>query len=638
MARCCEGFEVPIRIPDSVQPGVAEPSFARAGAVGRWRLNFVLSRDIPPNGEIHFCLFGHRNIKNRFENLQFDDPAGEGFVSLGKKDGGPFEPVAMNEAGEVIVFRAPPAGLRAGEKIVADLGGRAGTRAPLFSNPAKFFLLLSKVPGENLTVPCLFGEVCRHVIGACLMEIAGADMKRISVIAESAARPGEPTELLIRPEDAWGNVSSEKPRRLTVWLDEKRLEVECSDAGGSACRVLRGIRLGEGVHRLLVTEESKGIEGVSNPIVCSGAPRSHVPLWGMIHGHTEISDGTASLDHYFSYMRNEAGLDFGATGDHDHLWETSDEMWELTQRAVMKHNDPGRFTTFLGYEWAKWRQNGDGDRNVYYLEDARPMYRSDDGCFPTPKDLFDALKRETAIIIPHHSANRGNHCDWKDHDPEKERLVEIYSVWGSSERAAADGNPLPIRRSGSDESWEVPLGVVQRALALGWRVGFTAGGDDHFGHPGDQIRGARYKAGLFAVWAEANTRESIWDALWNRRCYGTTGARIWLEFHLDGCPMGSELSVADRAGLAARRRLSVRVHGTDKIKSVEVVRNNEDVYRFEGDGSDAAFEWTDEQPLDGINIMGAPFCPSPFTFYYVRVTQADGEMAWASPVWVTAEG
>ena len=101
---------------------------------------------------------------------------------------------------------------------------------------------------------------------------------------------------------------------------------------------------------------------------------------------------------------------------------------------------------------------------------------------------------------------------------------------------------------------EVPEGFVQRALAMGWRVGFTGGGDDHSGHPGDErVRGAgqwSYKGGLFSTQAANRTREAIWEALYERRCVATTGPRIIVEFEVAGAPMGSELSLADRAELA----------------------------------------------------------------------------------------
>ena len=400
-----------------------------------------------------------------------------------------------------------------------------------------------------------------------------------------------------------------------------------------------------------IEDTSSGLKSLTNPIKCYSEPPSRGILWGVIHGHTEMSDGTGTLNHYFTYMRDECGLDFGALSDHDHLFETSDEMWRQTQEATVEYNKPGKFTTFLGYEWAKWRRNGDGDRNVYYLHDRRPMFRSDDGEYPTPKDVFKALQDETAIIIPHHTAEIGNHCDWKDHEPEKERLVEIYSCWGNSERSVHEGNPFPVRpssvKSDAIDAGEVPSGFVQRALALGWRVGFTAGGDDHVGHAGDEILiGGKpwiYKAGLMAVCAADNTREAIWDAMWNRRVYATTGPRIILNLQLNGYPMGSEFSLSEHPELSSKRKLTIAVHGvvysgkpvlTDTIKSVEIVRNNRDIYTHCPDSPDVAFDWNDTDPLADVNIPPALYCPAPFTFYYIRVTQADGEMAWSSPIWI----
>jgi hypothetical protein len=184
----------------------------------------------------------------------------------------------------------------------------------------------------------------------------------------------------------------------------------------------------------------------------------------------------------------------------------------------------------------------------------------------------------------------------------------------------------------------VPAGFVQRALELGWRIGFTGGGDDHTAHPGDEVYHGvepwRYKAGLMAVHAAENTRDALWQAMWNRRCYATTGARIILDWSLEGRPMGAELSLRDAPGLEHRRRLRVRVHGTAPVRSVEIVRNNRDVHRVEPGGMDTEFGWTDAAPLAEVNLAPAPYCPSPFTFYYVRVTQADGEMAWGSPAWI----
>ena len=87
-----------------------------------------------------------------------------------------------------------------------------------------------------------------------------------------------------------------------------------------------------------------------------------------------------------------------------------------------------------------------------------------------------------------------------------------------------------------------------------------AASDDHRSHPGQP------HWGVAAVRAPELTREAVFDALYGRRTYGTTGARILLDFTVDGAPMGSEIT-AD-----GPPRLHVEAHGTDVIESVQILR------------------------------------------------------------------
>jgi hypothetical protein len=64
------------------------------------------------------------------------------------------------------------------------------------------------------------------------------------------------------------------------------------------------------------------------------------------------------------------------------------------------------------------------------------------------------------------------------------------------------------------------------------------------------------------------------------------------------------------------------VAGTRKIASVEIVRNGEVVHAAQPDTLDAGITWEDRAQI-----------PSG-CYYYVRVTQSDGEQAWSSPIWV----
>jgi len=637
-------FARPLRIPEAVPLGTAMPAIAKAREKGTWSLIFTLA--IPVAGEeiLGVQCHGGRNNKAAWQGLQIEDPSAPGYVNVRRANGEPLSPAEDQGPAGTFYVIAPSEGLRAGERIEATLGSSAGAIAPEHALPNKFFLLFLPLPEEDTGVPKSNAEPRRQILGACLVHVIGNRSTRLRAYAPSQVHPGEPTNILVRPEDEHGNVACDAPGPLTVRLREEEIECRRVSVADSTCCLLDGIVLEQhGLHRLQVEDRDSGLSAHTNPIRCTehSAPNTY---WGIIHAHTEISDGAGSLDHLFRYIRDECLLDFGATGDHDHVFETSEEMWGMVQDAVARHHAPGEFVTFLGYEWAKWRRNGDGDRNVYYLHDHRPMLRSDDGHYPSPPDLFRGLREETAIVIPHHPAEIGNHCDWKDHDPEKERLVEIYSCWGSSERSVHDGNPLPVRPSGHPgdaavDDGEVPEGFVQRALALGWRVGFTGGGDDHIGHPGDEVQHGgepwRYKAGLMAVQAGDRTREAIWDAMWRRRTYATTGPRILVGFELDGHPMGAELFLSEHPELANVRRIKARVHGTDAVTHVEVVRNNRDVYAYEGGDSDVTFEWEDTEPLDAVHLPPATFWSAPFTFYYLRITQRDNEMAWTCPVWIS---
>jgi hypothetical protein len=126
------------------------------------------------------------------------------------------------------------------------------------------------------------------------------------------------------------------------------------------------------------------------------------------------------------------------------------------------------------------------------------------------------------------------------------------------------------------------------------------------------------------------TREAVFDALWDRACYGTTGERIFLDVHVNGSRMGQELtSAADRQV----RRIAVEAEGTAPIREATVIRNGEAVHSVQPTGEGTAFHWEDTEAFDSVALKG--FDARPFIYYYVRVVQADGEMAWSSPVWAS---
>jgi hypothetical protein len=197
------------------------------------------------------------------------------------------------------------------------------------------------------------------------------------------------------------------------------------------------------------------------------------------------------------------------------------------------------------------------------------------------------------------------------------RLVEIYSKWGCSEITPPAYRPL---------KFSAPGHAVQDALAQGFRLGFTGGSDSHVAMPGGRfdegtLGNLRYESsGLVGVWASELTRETVFDALYARHCYATSGARILLDFRVAGRPMGQEVIWHDRL---APRQIAGHVIGAAEIARVEVVRNGHVWQTIAGDGGAICrFDLEDASPLDGS------------TYYYLRVIQSDDERAWSSPVWI----
>ncbi len=353
-------------------------------------------------------------------------------------------------------------------------------------------------------------------------------------------------------------------------------------------------------------------------------------FWGDLHVHCYTCDGLGSFDTAYAYARNMAGLDFAGLATHDTLCSDSD--WQTMQRAATEHSVEGRFLTFLGYEYSERRVGGDKTVVLKQL-DERIRRCVDDGS-RTPAELWDSLRERDAITIPHSCTHRSMGTCWEHHDPDLQRLAEIHSSWGTSEYA---GNPWPVTQ---DHQHEVivpdPGKSVQEGLATGARVGIMGSSDNHSGQPGyctlmgSWARRRAYRGGIVATFAPKLTRNAVWDALRNRRCYGTTGERIVLHLTVNGAFMGEE-AVSD----GGPRGFSILAAGTAPLAEIAIVRNGETIHTVEPGTEDCEFEWEDDAALGPLLRTGL-HASTPFVYYYVRVAQVDGHRAWSSPVWFTA--
>ena len=98
-------------------------------------------------------------------------------------------------------------------------------------------------------------------------------------------------------------------------------------------------------------------------------------------------------------------------------------------------------------------------------------------------------------------------------------------------------------------------------------------------------------------------------------------------------PMGSELNNYTKPGLVYNRYISGYVIGTGKIKTIQIIRNGKIYETIHPNKDKVDFEFDDMESLDKI-VLSSPDSRPPFTFYYLRVIQEDGHMAWSSPIWI----
>ena len=330
--------------------------------------------------------------------------------------------------------------------------------------------------------------------------------------------------------------------------------------------------------------------------------------YGELHEHSDISIcnrcGDQSLDENYQCRRDINRLDFVAMTDHG--YNIVPYLWNYSAKMVRANHDVGRLVTFLGEEWTSSFEDYDeqrpwgyyGHRNLVFADPYFPKwwtaYNGD-----SPADLWGELRGMNAdfVQIPHQLADTGNvPVDWDYADEEAQPVAEIFQTRGSYEYAGAPRHA--IRATGQASSY------IQDAWARGLKIGVIASPD----HGGG--------LGKAAVWAREKTRAAILEGIRARRTFGTTAARIQIDFRVNGHLMGE---VAQGGGPVM---ITADVRSPQPIQSIEICRSNEFVYSTSPGGSVASIEFVDQQPLDG---------PS---FYYLRVTQDDGEIGWSSPVWI----
>lgn len=376
--------------------------------------------------------------------------------------------------------------------------------------------------------------------------------------------------------------------------------------------------------------EAEDILRIRNYRIESGG-RTYRIYRGDTHRHTEFSmDGhnDSSLLETYRYAIDAVALDYLAVTDHNFIGGPEIPYINfILQQAVDSYFLPGAFTTLFGYERSVRYPNG--HRNILFASRGNPTlkiskdeyggrnfpYASDRtmawSANPRPvgtKDLYAYLKKYDGIAISHSPAT-GMGTDWRDNDPEVEPLVEIYQ----GDRVSAEYEGAP-RSAYTDYPRSAPgglrpKGMVWNAWAKGYKLGVQASSD----HLSTHISYA-------CTIAEDSTREGLLEAMRKRHSYAATD-NIILDYRLQAG--GAEYLQGDIVKAPGDFKLRVNVIGTAPIRQIDIIKNQSFIHNRQHLPQEVAFTFQDTQPTPGES------------FYYVRVQQVDGQIAWSSPIWVT---
>ena len=356
---------------------------------------------------------------------------------------------------------------------------------------------------------------------------------------------------------------------------------------------------------------------------------SYELYFGQLHSHTTYSDGSGTLASALSYIENlpeSANVDFVAFTDHSNYFDTSSavnpegalydmslasansqNLWSTYKTAVAEFNAKQNKVVAIGGFEMTW-SGGPGHINTFNT----PGIVSRNNSTLNSKTADAGMKAYYALLsqaegvdgisqLNHPGTTFGNFSDFAYLDALIDSRVYLVEV-GNGEGQVGAGGYYP-----SYEQYTM-------ALDKGWHIAPTNNQDNHKGKWGN-ANDARD-----VILTDDFSEAGIYEAIRNYRVYATEDKNLEIGYTVNGMLLGSIISEVPET-----LNFHVTVFdpdATDSISKVEVIVNSGKV----------AYTWDDPAEL-ATGVLTATLAPD-YSYYYLRVTQGDGNMAVTAPVWV----
>ena len=374
-----------------------------------------------------------------------------------------------------------------------------------------------------------------------------------------------------------------------------------------------------GIKALAVLPASEGTEEQIGE-VCTFTYQAPVTLegyqlyFGQLHAHTNISDGAGTVEEAFEHAAGVDNLDFLAVTDHSNSFDNEGNSqvdlgadltgisseWAQGHAAAAAVTDED-FVGLYGFEMT-W-SDGFGHINTFntpgFESRSNSEFGNKSGSTEGYQNYYDKLVEVGSSLsqFNHPGTTFGDFQDFAFYDPQVDQRITLIEV-GNGEGA--------IGSSGYFPSYE----YYTRALDKGWHVAPTNNQDNHKGNWGDS------NTARSVVLASGLTEEGIYDAIRNYRVYATEDNDLSILYALNGNAMGSILSKQDAVEITAQI-----TDPTDTADmKVEVIVNGGLVIGT-------------QTVTGGSGTVTFHFDSNEYSYYYLRITQADQNIAVTAPVW-----
>ena len=344
--------------------------------------------------------------------------------------------------------------------------------------------------------------------------------------------------------------------------------------------------------------------------------------FGQLHAHTNLSDGTGTVEQAFEHAANVENLDFLALTDHSNSFEgqsglpsagtthLGDENAEEVNASWREGREGARnitaqegdFVGIYGFEMT-WSGGAPGHINTFNSEgfenrNAEPYRKGDN--YEVLEAYYDTLNEnpETISQFNHPGDTFGDFMDFALYDPVIDNQITLIEV-GNGEGAIGSSGYFPS------------YSYYTRALDKGWHVAPTNNQDNHKGNWGDS------NTARSVVLADGLTEDAIYDAMKNYRVYATEDNDLSILYELNGNAMGSILDEQESINITADISDPTDTSGETKVEVI--VNGGQTLAEKTFTGGSATVEF------DNLSTG--------YGYYYLRVTQADKQIAVTAPVW-----